>query len=209
MSRHTLQGALLTAALATSPLLQAQYKVVEPDGRVTYTDRPAPAAPAQALRLGGISPPASVDVLPFELRQPAARFPVTLYTTLPCASCDLARSFLRQRGIPFTEKSVTTPADDLLWGPLGLGNDLPVVRIGQQVLRGFQKNQWATDLDLAGYPATSRLPGSYRAWEATPLAGVAPPAPPAADSAAATSVSGNPRAPSPVPSPAAPSGFRF
>ena len=214
MSRDPLRAALMAATLAACPSLQAQYKVVEPDGRITYTDRPAPAAPAQALRLGGTAAPTPVDALPFDLRQPASSFPVTLYTTLPCPSCDQARSFLRQRGIPFTEKSVTSSTDTRAWESLGLGNELPVVRIGQQVLRGFQKVQWATDLDLAGYPATSRLPGSYRAWEATPLAGAPPPAsapspPTAAELLAPSQRQGSPAPSTPTPPPTAPSGFRF
>ncbi len=211
MSRSALRAALMAAALAVSPFLQAQYKVVEPDGRITYTDRPAPTAPAQALRLGSTAAPAPVDALPFDLRQPASRFPVTLYTTVPCPSCDQARSFLRQRGIPFTEKSVISSADIQAWEALGLGNDLPVVRIGQQVLRGFQRSAWATDLDLAGYPATSRLPASYRVWEATPLVGATPAAAPAAPAelVAPSPRPGNPAPPSPPAPPTAPGGFRF
>lgn len=208
MNLLLLRGVLLGAVLAASPALQAQYKVVGPDGRVTYTDRPAPSAQAQPLRLGNSDGPAPVDTLPFELRAPAARFPVTLYTTTACNPCDQARSYLRQRGIPLREKTITSPADTKAWEPLGLGSELPVVRIGQQVHRGFQQSVWATDLDLAGYPAISRLPAGYRAWEATPLAGVPLPETPAPPPAPTD----RPRIetpPAPPPTDPAPPGFRF
>ena len=46
--------------------------------------------------------------LPFELRQVAARYPVTFYSGADCAPCGSARVFLNARGIPFTEKTVST-----------------------------------------------------------------------------------------------------
>lgn len=164
---------ILTAAL---PVAQAQYKVIDSDGRVTYTDRPstAPSARVQSLNLRSGAP---APALPYALQQPATRFPVTLYTMSDCGQCDRARAYLRQRGIPYTEKTVASALDRDAWVALNLGTEVPVLRIGQQVLRNFVENQWASDLDLAGYPASSQLPASYRGWDPSPLAGAAPPPP--------------------------------
>ena len=196
---------LIGAALAAS-LASAQYKVTEGDGRVTYTDR----LPAQAERqrvqpigLGGaVSSP--IDALPYELRQPARQFPVTLYTMGGCSPCDNGRYFLRKRGIPFVEKSISTDADREAFQKLNLGSEVPVLRIGQQVLRNFSESAWTADLDLAGYPAMSKLPSSYNGWEPTPLA--AAPAP----SAPAPGRAQSPAAAAPAaPTEGNPTGIRF
>ena len=195
----TLLAAL--AAVCVSPVVHAQYKVVEPDGRITYTDRPPPTAKAQPLRLGGNEGANTADALPFELRQPAGRFPVTLYTAANCSACDQARGYLRQRGIPFTEKTIATPADTKAWEQLALGSEVPVLRIGQQIHRGFPQGAVASDLDLAGYPASSKLPTTYRGWEPSSLAVAAPPPPPPPPKRAESP-------PPPAPEPA-PGGIRF
>lgn len=197
--RHLALSALLLLSAASA---QAQYKVIGSDGRVTYTDRPPveTTSRVQSLDLRRGTPATGADGLPYALQQPAARFPVTLYTMPDCSPCDRGRAYLRQRGIPYTEKTVTSPRDQQAWASLNIGNEAPVLRIGQQVLRNFAEAQWASDLDLAGYPASSQLPLGYRGWEPSPLAGSPPPPPP-------------PRAEAPAALPpaleAAPSGIRF
>jgi glutaredoxin len=196
--RHVPLSALLLLSAAAA---QAQYKVIGSDGRVTYTDRPPVEATSRVqpmdLRRSGAVP---ATALPFALQQPAARFPVTLYTMADCGVCDRGRGYLRQRGIPYIEKTIDTQRDKAAWSALGIGNEVPVLRIGQQVLRNFSEAQWAADLDLAGYPATSALPPGWSGWQASPLAGSPPPPPP-------------PRADAPAALPpaleAAPSGIRF
>ncbi|MDQ6685528.1 MAG: NrdH-redoxin, partial [Pseudomonadota bacterium] len=72
-------AAFACAVVAIS--VQAQYKVVGPDGKITYTDRaPGPEA-GRVMSLKGKAIDEPVDaVLPFELRQVVAKYPVTLYT---------------------------------------------------------------------------------------------------------------------------------
>ena len=166
---------LCLAALTASPLCLAQYKVIDANGRVTYTDRPntAAAAKVEPLRATG-GTAAATSNLPFELRQIAERYPVTLYTSETCDPCNLGRSLLRQRGIPFTEKSVRTEADRIAFQQAESTGDLPVLRIGVQQLRGYAEAEWSSYLDAAGYPRQSKLPPSYKQAEATPVAGDKP-----------------------------------
>jgi glutaredoxin len=179
MSRPTAALLFIACALALGTSASAQYKVVEPDGRITYTDRPtlSGAARVAPMRLpsDGV---AAGEALPASLQQPVARFPVLLYTMPACTPCDNGRNYLRRRGIPFTEKTITTQADSKAFQALNLGTEVPVLRIGQQTLRNFSEATWANDLDLAGYPATSRLPNGYRGWDPVPLAVEPTPAPP-------------------------------
>jgi glutaredoxin len=159
-----LRWAPLVALLAALPS-QAQYKVIGPDGKVTYTDRPPTTSDGKVTALGarGTSPVATDAALPLELRQPAARYPVTLYTvTGSCEPCQTARTLLRQRGVPFAEKQVQSPEDSEALERISGGRDAPTLSIGTQTLRGYAPEVWASYLDAAGYPRESRLPASYQ-----------------------------------------------
>jgi glutaredoxin len=171
-------SALPLAALLAATPLYAQYKVVGPDGKVTYTDRPPAPASGKVTELGGRgSVAAESTVLPLELRQPAARYPVTLYASAgACDPCESARQLLRRRGIPYSEKSVQSPEDADALERLSGGRDAPTLSIGSQTLRGLAPEVWNSYLDAAGYPRDSRLPPNYQYSPATPLvARAAPP----------------------------------
>jgi glutaredoxin len=179
-SLRTLAGAAPLAALAmllSALPAQAQYKVVGPDGRVTYTDTPPPASSgSKVTRLGDRVSVIPQVALPLELRQAASRYPVTLYTMKICEPCDAARQFLRQRGVPHTERLVQTGDDGDALQRLTGGRDAPTLTIGAQVLRGLNADTWNGYLDSAGYPRESRLPANYQFPAATPLT-EPPPAP--------------------------------
>ena len=169
-------GAVLLAALLATTPAQAQYKVVGPDGKITYTDRPgaSPGAQVQALRPSGgaaAGPGANVTnaALPTELRPLVARFPVLLYSSADCPPCEAGRKLLQQRGVPFNERSVSSDDDIAALTRLTGGRSVPALTVGAQALRGFQETDWHSTLDLAGYPRTSRLPGNYQAPASAPL----------------------------------------
>ena len=178
-----LAGALALLTLLAPTSADAQYKVIGADGRVTYTDRVPSATEGQVSALGARSVAAApAVVLPFELRQVASRYPVTLYaTTGACEPCDAGRTLLRQRGIPFAEKQVQSAEDSQALERLSGGRDAPTLTIGTQVVRGLSTDLWNSYLDAAGYPRESHLPASYQAPAATPVverreAAVTPPA---------------------------------
>ena len=197
-------GGLVWAGV-TSPAF-AQYKVVGPDGRVTYTDRPPVDRPAQAVKpVGGAT--TGDAALPFALRSVVSRYPVTLYTSSNCAACDAGRNLLKGRGVPFNEKTVNTSDDARALQSREGTNQVPVIRIGSKQIAGYEQGEWTSYLDAAGYPSQSALPPTYRHPAATPLAPA--PAAPKADEGAApaqppqfNSAPGNPAG-------NAPPGFRF
>ncbi len=159
-----LRWAPLLALLAALPS-HAQYKVVGPDGKITYTDRQPASTVGKVVPLtakaggGSVNPDAA---LPLELRQPASRYPVTLYTISgACDPCNTARQLLRQRGIPYAEKQVLSTEDSDALERISGGRDVPALGIGSQTLRGFALEVWSSYLDAAGYPRESRLPPSY------------------------------------------------
>jgi glutaredoxin len=196
-------AASLAALLGATPA-QAQYKVVTPDGRVTYTDTPPPASTgSRVTKLGENLSVIPQVALPLELRQAVSRYPVTLYVMKVCEPCDAARSFLRERGVPFTEKLVVSNADGEALQRLSGGRDTPTLTIGAQVLRGLAADTWSSYLDSAGYPRESRLPANYQYPAATPLTD--PPSAPVAERRAAPAAA-QPRQPVEQPTPG---GIRF
>ncbi len=193
---------LVLTALPASAL----YKVVQPDGSVTYTDRPPATGNARVTPLGrNLEPAAPEPSLPLELRQAMQRYPVTLYTAQGCQPCDAGRSLLRARGVPYTERVVATDEDAQALERLVGGRTVPALTIGTQALRGLSETDWAGYLDAAGYPRESRLPRGWQPPAATPLVErVTPTARPAPQ----------PAAPAPAPAaapepPPAPGSVRF
>jgi glutaredoxin len=154
----------------------AQYKVVGPDGKVTYTDRPvAPPAGGQVQPMrAGTAAASAAAPLPLELRNVAARFPVTLYTSPDCPPCDSGRQLLQHRGVPFVERVVSSDDDTAALQRITNGRTVPSLTVGGQALRGFLDTDWQTTLDLAGYPKESKLPRGWSAGPATPLVARAP-----------------------------------
>jgi len=163
----------LAAVLALGAALpaQAQYKIVGPDGKVTYTDRAPSGNEGRITALGARAPVAAAEPsLPVELRQAAARYPVVLYVTMnACEPCDQARALLRKRGVPHSERQVQTSEDGDALERLTGGRDAPTATIGTQTLRGLSPELWNQYLDAAGYPRESRLPAGYQYPAAAPI----------------------------------------
>lgn len=201
-SRHAapLPALLATALLAlASAGAQAQpvYRIVGPDGKVTFSDR-APDTQAQPSTATAAPATPTNAALPYELRQVASRFPVTLYTGSDCAPCASARNLLVNRGIPFTERTVDSNEDIDALKRISGNSSLPFGTIGGQQLMGFSDAEWTQYLDAAGYPKQSQLPSNYRRPPAKPLVekAAAPAAAPQAPEPAAP--------PRPAPAPASP-----
>ncbi len=191
---------------------QQIYRIVGPDGRVTFSDK-APLEPnARATSAAVVVLPSdgspNLNGLPFEVRQAAARYPVTLYTAPGCNSCGTGRSMLMNRGIPFSEKTVISNDDFEALKRISGNNGLPMLTIGAQQLKGYGESEWSQFLDAAGYPKTSQLPPSYLPAPASPLVAIDTGKPPSPASAQrpATAATNPDQPPAPTDNPA---GIRF
>lgn len=191
------------------------FRVVGPDGKVTFTDRPpadAPAAPAAVVSMAGGGGGSSSSSLPLELRNVVGRFPVTLYTSPECGPCGAARSYLTTRGVPYTERTITTNEDIKALSTLAGEARVPFATIGGQHVSGFSDQEYGTYLDAAGYPKTSQLPATWRNPAPAPLVAVQAPQA-AATRPAPQRAPQQPRAEAPAapsaPSPSNPAGIRF
>ncbi len=205
--------------MAGAASAQQVFRIVGPDGKVTFSDKapPVSAAAKAPSTTTNVAAGASGTALPFELRAVVAKFPVTLYTGDNCGPCGSARSMLITRGVPFTEKTILTVEDTQALQRISGDNSLPFATIGGQQLKGYSDIEWTQFLNAAGYPGSSVLPPSYRAPAATPLVAVA--------AAPAASANGNANAPiarpptvaqpaatpapQAAPAPSNPAGIRF
>jgi glutaredoxin len=203
----------LAALLALLPALapaQAIYRIVGPDGRVSFSDKPPVSndGKATALGPGGRSSAGSnAAELPFELREAMNRYPVTLYTGDNCEPCGAARNLLTRRGVPYTERTITTAQDIEALKRMGMEATVPIATIGGQRLKGYSEGEWSDYLNAAGYPATSRLPSTYRNAPASPLVPIAEAAP--RQPAPAPAAAPTPAAPPSGPTPDNPTGIVF
>ncbi len=187
--------AVLTATVAGPAA--AQYRWVDANGKVHYGDSP-PRDAKDVRSLGKGSVPAAADAsagLPYELRRAVERAPVVLYSAPDCQPCVPAAAMLRERGVPFTERTVTSNEDLQEFRRITGGLRLPHVTVGTLSQNGFNPEIWHSMLDAAGYPKGSMLPRSYQ-WSAPqPLVPPAKVEPRAADAAAAETAAAPAKAP--------------
>ncbi len=192
-----------------SATAQTVYRIVGADGKVTFSDKPPVTRDDKttATGRGGKALDIGNSPLPYELSQAVGRFPVTLYTASNCGPCGPARTLLSGRGIPFSERTISTNEDVEALMRISGENSLPFLTIGGQKIKGFSDAEWTQYLDAAGYPSSSKLPSNYRSPAAAPLVAIQKPeivAPPARTAAA-------PAAPAPVQENTGsnPAGIRF
>ena len=169
---------VLAGGAMTSLQAQQVYRIVGPDGKLTFSDRPPPASASNSTIsetniIGGTGNPVPVG-LPFVLRQVALKYPVVLYTGNNCAPCGEGRLLLTGRGIPFSEKTITTVADSEALQRLSGETSLPFLTIGNQQLKGFSDAEWTQFLNAAGYPKSSILLSGYRMPASVPLVSETP-----------------------------------
>jgi len=179
----------------------AQYKVVGPDGRVTYTDRPPASGSATVVEMGRKAAPEAPrgPALPAELARLSQRFPVTLFTGSNCSPCDAGRQMLAERGIPYVERTVVSNEDVAALERTVGARTLPALTVGGQALVGYSAADWGSYLDAAGYPQASQLPPGWAPPPPAPLVARLPAAPRPTAAAPAPEPDEAPPAPPPAP----------
>lgn len=178
MSLRVFSYLFLPLFLALSCPAQAQlYKWVGPDGKINYGDSPPKSASRVEERT--TSSTINAPTLPYELAQAVKNMPVTFYSADKCPACVDGKKFLKSNGIPFTEKIVSSNIDIDKLSQLSGGAQVPVLKIGKQVLSGFNSMDWRTRLTQAGYPENSQLPANYSFSAPQPLTETPPPTQPA------------------------------
>src|ERR1700738_4357520 len=129
MANHSRTLSLLVLLSCMTSAHAQLYKSVGPDGKVMYSDTP----PVEAKRVEAKSVASGASGssgLPYELSEAVKKSPVTLYTGAKCIPCEDGRNLLNARGIPFTEKSVSSSEDVARLRQAGGDTQLPLLIVG-------------------------------------------------------------------------------
>jgi glutaredoxin len=154
-----LAGVVALGLGSSSAYAGKAYKWVDEQGKVHYQDNPPPESASQVeerdIRLGQPVPPPAGSP-----EAAAANAPVTLYVIPGCDNCDLARSYLQERQVPFTEKNVEQDKDAQAELKKRIGTlAVPTIVVGEKVMRGYIRSLLSGELDAAGYPPAPRAEG--------------------------------------------------
>jgi hypothetical protein len=178
--KHVLvDGLVLVALVSVAAPVAAQYKWRSAEGTIVYSDVPPPTGARlmndrsveESASAASSAPDATPDIpLPYELKVARDRFPVVLYTAPECVPCASARQHLAARGVPFSERTISTSTDfDAFKGRGFADNSFPAMTIGRDKLVGFESGAYDRLLNAAGYPRTSHLPANYKQAAAEPM----------------------------------------
>jgi glutaredoxin len=148
------------------------YKWTDAKGVVSFSDQPPPANARKVERKSLDA--ATRAELPYGLAQAAKTNPVVLYTTAPCEACDRGRALLRQRGIPFAEKTVQSNEDQQKLKDAGGDGQLPLLLVGSNKRIGFEAGAWNAALTDAAYPLQRQLPANWQSPEVVSAAPATP-----------------------------------
>jgi glutaredoxin len=159
---------VLMAVLAAADASAQQYRWVDENGRVHYTDTPPPPS-AKSAQKKNLKANAVGTQPNYSLSEALKNAPVTLYSHPDCReSCQIARDVLNQRGVPFTEVSATDAGKiDQLRRVSGVVT-VPVLVVGAQVHTTPSAEAYNQALDLAGYPKPGVLAPRSQAAPARP-----------------------------------------
>lgn len=170
----------LAFALAASHLSAAQlYRWVDDKGNVEYRDTPPPASAKKVERRDMPANTIETSALPYSVQQAVKNHPVTLWVYDCGDPCAKARAHLAKRGVPFTERNPQKEPDAMKKATGG--NDVPVLFVGTNQLKGYLDTAWDAALGNAGYPKSPppgyKPPAPASAQPAADAKGKAPPQP--------------------------------
>ncbi len=145
---------LFLACALASPRARAQpYKWVDAQGRTHYGDRPPAEAKARPVT-AAINTYSGTPVLNASGKPagPAAqREALVIYTTPTCGYCTAAKAHMGRRGIPYTERDVTTSESYQREFRQKGGRGVPLIVAGSRTLNGYSAESLDTLLKGAGY----------------------------------------------------------
>ena len=169
MARNTLI-VVLVAALAAAPAYAAKlYKWVDERGNISYQDRPPPEGVGR-VEEKTVREGRGADSGDPAVAEASAKSPVTLYVVPKCSPCDMARTYLKKRKVPFTEINVSEKnlqAQQEMLKKIG-ELSVPTITVGSKIMQGYVESLLAGELDQAGYPKPEASPEGAEATEAAP-----------------------------------------
>ncbi len=137
------------------------YRWVDKAGAVHYSDQ-APTSPVKKLEQRKLETNVIDGQGSYVMKDAATKNPVTLYAGDCGPLCVNAKALLEKRGIPYSMKDPqNNKADADALNALTGAMELPVLKIGNNPIKGFEPARWNQMLDEAGYPKT-KIPGERK-----------------------------------------------
>ncbi|MEQ1667088.1 MAG: glutaredoxin family protein [Sulfuriferula sp.] len=137
------------------------YRWVDKAGAVHYSDQ-APTSPVKKLEQRKLETNVIDGQGSYVMKDAATKNPVTLYAGDCGPLCANAKALLEKRGIPYAMKDPqNNKADADALNALTGAMELPVLKIGNNPIKGFEPTRWNQMLDEAGYPKT-KTPGERK-----------------------------------------------
>jgi glutaredoxin len=140
-------------ALAGQASIAQTYKWVDAQGRTHYGDRPPAEArtrPVTAV-INTYSGAPVLHAAGSPAGKPAARESLVIYTTPTCGYCNAAKAHMGRRGIPYTERDVTTSDSYAREFRQKGGRGVPLIVAGSRTLNGYSPESLDELLKGAGY----------------------------------------------------------
>lgn len=152
--RALLYAVAMAWLLAVNPAAgdEKLYKWVDENGNVSYQDRPPPGDSVQVETFSDETAAAAPESAPPDVD-------VVLYSIKVCDVCDLVRNLLEERGVPFEEK--TADGDPEVQAELKEVSgvlSVPVLVIGEGVLKGYNRELILNELEEAGFSIAVKAP---------------------------------------------------
>jgi glutaredoxin len=161
---------LVLSLLSFSVFAEQMYKWVDETGKTHYSDQTPPAT-AKSIQEKNVKGGNESDAqLPYATQMASKKYPVTFYgSSTHCTEvCVKAKQLLSKRGIPFSEKDASDPAEAENLKKLIGALEVPVLVVGDNKIKGFEEGSWQSALDAAGYPKTAVKPFTPPATPKTP-----------------------------------------
>ena len=147
------RAVLLTLILAAlMPVAQAAkvYQYKDANGNIVFSDQPPPGQKAETKDVKANVMQTSGGN--FLTREAIRKNPVILWNNNCGEQCDNARNLLVKRGVPYSLRNPQASTSDFDQLKKVAGEAIvPVLQVGDKVLKGFQDGGWDAALDAAGY----------------------------------------------------------
>lgn len=143
---------LLMLLSANDAFSTEYYRWIDKTGAINYGDQ-APNEPVikvERIKLGS-------NVIDgqdsYAVKVATSKNPVVLFSGDCGPLCVNAKSLLDKRGVPYTLKDPQKNKSDAeTLNELTGAMEIPAIKIGSEVIKGYQPAQWSSRLDVAGYP---------------------------------------------------------
>lgn len=149
---------LFVSVLLVMPVYGAKMvRVVDEDGSVTYQSAPSSEEGGE-VEERDIESAEDPEDARLAMDRAILEWPVTIYSTEQCKTCDVIRKQLEKRKIPYDEKF---PAKDVVvyneLQEVSGGKSIPVIVIGETVLTQYSYLALKQALTQAGYPKVGAM----------------------------------------------------